>query len=50
VSDPTVKTRFSRLIAYQARGWRLEQPEPGVLKWQTPAGRRYATTPTVYPV
>jgi Domain of unknown function (DUF222) len=34
----------------QAEGWRLEQPEPGVLKWRTPAGRTYATTPTVYPV
>jgi hypothetical protein len=34
----------------QADGWRLEQPEPGVLVWRTPAGRTYATTPTVYPV
>jgi hypothetical protein len=34
----------------QAEGWRLEQPEPGVLVWQTPAGRSYVTTPTVYPV
>jgi Domain of unknown function (DUF222) len=34
----------------QAEGWQLEQPEPGVLKWRTPAGRTYATTPTVYPV
>jgi len=33
----------------QAEGWRLEQPEPGVLKWRTPAGRRYTTTPTAYP-
>ena len=33
----------------QAQGWRLEQPEPGVLKWQTPAGRRYTTQPTAYP-
>jgi hypothetical protein len=33
----------------QAEGWRLEQPEPGVLRWQTPAGRLYATTPTAYP-
>ncbi|MGH3258156.1 MAG: DUF222 domain-containing protein [Streptosporangiaceae bacterium] len=36
--------------AKQAEGWRLEQPEPGVLKWQTPAGRRYTSTPTAYPV
>ena len=33
----------------QAEGWRLEQPEPGVLEWQTPAARRYTTTPTAYP-
>jgi Domain of unknown function (DUF222) len=35
--------------AKQAEGWRLAQPEPGVLKWRTPAGRRYTTTPTTYP-
>ena len=34
----------------QAEGWQLTQPKPGVLKWRTPAGRAYATTPTVYPV
>jgi hypothetical protein len=34
----------------QAEGWRLEQPEPGVLCWRTPADRTYTTTPTVYPV
>ncbi len=34
----------------QADGWWLEQPEPGVLIWKTPAGRTYATTPTEYPV
>ena len=34
----------------QAEGWRLEQPEPGVLIWRTPAGRTYATRPTDYPV
>jgi Domain of unknown function (DUF222) len=32
----------------QAGGWRLEQPEPGVLVWHTPSGRRYATVPTDY--
>ncbi len=32
----------------QAQGWRLEQPEPGVLVWHTPAGRTYTTTPTRY--
>jgi hypothetical protein len=34
----------------QAEGWQLEQPEPGVLVWHTPAGRTYTTSPTVYPV
>jgi Domain of unknown function (DUF222) len=33
----------------QAEGWRLEQPEPGVLIWHTPAGRTYITRPTQYP-
>jgi hypothetical protein len=32
----------------QAHGWRLEQPEPGVLIWHTPSGRTYTTTPTQY--
>jgi hypothetical protein len=32
----------------QAEGWRLEQPQPGVLIWHTPAGRTYTTTPTQY--
>jgi hypothetical protein len=32
----------------QADGWRLEQPEPGVLVWHTPAGRTYTTAPTLY--
>jgi hypothetical protein len=32
----------------QAQGWRLEQPQPGVLVWHTPAGRAYTTTPTQY--
>ena len=34
----------------QAQGWRLEQPEPGVLKWHTPSGRTFTTTPAEYPV
>ncbi len=34
----------------QSDGWWLEQPEPGVLVWRTPAGRTYTVTPTVYPV
>jgi hypothetical protein len=32
----------------QAAGWRLDQPEPGVLVWHTPAGRTYTTSPTQY--
>jgi len=34
----------------QAPGWRLTQPEPGVMHWTTPAGRSYITRPTVYDV
>jgi len=34
----------------QAQGWWLDQPEPGVLQWRTPAGRTHTTTPTVYPI
>ena len=34
----------------QAPGWRLEQPEPGLMRWTTPAGRTYTTHPTVYDV
>jgi hypothetical protein len=33
----------------QAEGWRLEQPEPGVLVWRTPSGRTCTVTPTEYP-
>jgi len=32
------------------KGWQLEQPEPGVLVWRTPAGRTYTTIPAEYPV
>ena len=34
----------------QAEGWWLDQPEPGLLVWRAPAGRRYTTTPTKYPI
>jgi hypothetical protein len=34
----------------QTEGWRLEQTEPGVLVWHTPAGRTYTTAPTQYPI
>jgi hypothetical protein len=33
----------------QAPGWQLDQPEPGVMRWTTPAGRHYTTTPAAYP-
>jgi len=32
----------------QSPDWKLEQTEPGVMVWTTPAGRTYTTTPTVY--
>ena len=28
--------------------WLLEQPEPGIFTWRTPAGRTYTTRPTQY--
>ncbi len=27
--------------------WRLEQLEPGLIRWTGPSGRSYTTTPTV---
>jgi hypothetical protein len=35
--------------AKQALGWRLEQPEPGLLTWTLPSGRRYAVAQEPYP-
>jgi hypothetical protein len=32
----------------QAPGWKLEQISPGVMRWTTPSGRTYVTTPTIY--
>src|ERR1700678_654026 len=32
----------------QAQGWKLEQTEPGILVWTTPAGLTRTTTPTRY--
>ena len=32
----------------QGQGWKLEQTEPGVLTWTTPAGLTRTTTPTSY--
>jgi hypothetical protein len=34
--------------AKHAPGWKLEQPEPGVMTWTTPSGRTYTTRPTQY--
>jgi hypothetical protein len=34
----------------QARGWQLDQPEPGVFAWITPSGRSYITGPTEHVV
>jgi Domain of unknown function (DUF222) len=34
----------------QARGWQLDQPEPGVFAWTTPSGRSYITGPTEHVV
>jgi hypothetical protein len=36
--------------AKQAPGWRLEQPEPGVLIWHLPHGRSYPVRPEPYPL
>jgi Domain of unknown function (DUF222) len=34
--------------AKQAPGWRVEQPEPGIVRWTLPNGRTHTTTPTDY--
>jgi hypothetical protein len=34
--------------AEQASGWKVEQPEPGVIRWTLPSGRTHTTRPTVY--
>jgi hypothetical protein len=34
----------------QRPGWRLEQRQPGMFEWTTPAGRRYPVAPAEYPV
>jgi hypothetical protein len=33
----------------QARGWRLDQPQPGVLAWTLPSGRQVTVHPEPYP-
>ncbi len=32
----------------QAPGWNVQETQPGVIRWTTPAGRTHTTTPTVY--
>ena len=34
--------------AKHAPGWKLQQTEPGVMRWTTPSGRTYTTRPTQY--
>lgn len=36
--------------AKQAAGWRLEQPQPGILTWHLPHQRSYQQAPEPYPV
>jgi hypothetical protein len=31
-----------------APGWKLEQTEPGIMKWTGPSGRTFTTRPTTY--
>jgi hypothetical protein len=34
--------------AKHAPGWKLQQPEPGLMRWTLPSGRTYTTRPTRY--
>jgi hypothetical protein len=34
----------------QAPDWKVEQTEPGVIRWTLPSGRTHTTTPTTYDV
>jgi hypothetical protein len=34
--------------AKQTPGWKVEQPEPGVIRWTLPSGRTHTTGPTAY--
>jgi hypothetical protein len=34
--------------AKHAPGWKLQQPEPGIMRWTTPSGRVHTTSPTKY--
>jgi hypothetical protein len=43
------KCRFDHRVKQHPR-WNVDQPEPGVTVWTTPAGRQYSTEPTRYPI
>jgi len=43
------KCRFDHRLKQHPR-WKAEQPSPGIIVWTTPAGRRYTTEPTRYPI
>ena len=32
----------------QSPGWKVEQPQPGVIRWTLPSGRTHTTEPTAY--
>jgi hypothetical protein len=34
--------------AKHAPGWKLQQTQPGIMRWTTPSGRSYTTRPTQY--
>jgi hypothetical protein len=34
--------------AKHAPGWKLQQTQPGIMRWTTPSGRTYTTRPTEY--
>ena len=36
--------------AKQAPDWKVEQPQPGLIRWTLPSGRTHTTTPTSYSV
>jgi uncharacterized protein DUF222 len=36
--------------AKQTPGWKVEQPEPGVIRWTLPSGRTHKTWPAVYDI
>jgi hypothetical protein len=43
------KCRYDHRLKQHPR-WSVEQPQPEIMVWITPAGRQYATEPTRYPM